>query len=71
MNPVPVLIDHFDSVVQITLNRPNQRNALNDTLVDSLGSALEHIATTDECRARRHHWGWLRILRGRRHDGKQ
>jgi 2-(1,2-epoxy-1,2-dihydrophenyl)acetyl-CoA isomerase len=51
MTPGPLLIDRLGSVVQIKLNRPDQRNALNDALVDSLGSALEQITTAPDCRA--------------------
>lgn len=35
-----VLIEKFDRVGMITLNRPRQMNALNDGLMDALGSAL-------------------------------
>jgi 2-(1,2-epoxy-1,2-dihydrophenyl)acetyl-CoA isomerase len=51
MNQIPLLIERAGSVVQIKLNRPNRRNALDDALVDSLGNALEQVARTAECRA--------------------
>ncbi|MGL4767237.1 MAG: enoyl-CoA hydratase [Formosimonas sp.] len=35
-----IILDTFDAVARITLNRPEQLNALNDELMDELGAAL-------------------------------
>ena len=40
MQDQPVLVECVDSVGLIALNRPKQMNALNDALMDALGSAL-------------------------------
>jgi cyclohex-1-ene-1-carboxyl-CoA hydratase len=40
MSESPILLSHHGRVGLITLNRPAQLNALNDTLMDALGEAL-------------------------------
>ena len=40
MKEQPILVDQQGRVGLITLNRPDQRNALNDALMDALGDAL-------------------------------
>ena len=35
-----IVLETFDAVARISLNRPEQLNALNDTLMDELGAAL-------------------------------
>jgi len=42
-----LLVDHAGAHVTITLNRPQQRNALSLQLIQELARAFEQIATTD------------------------
>jgi methylglutaconyl-CoA hydratase len=46
-----ILINQFNSVCFLTLNRPEKRNALNDALVNSLKDALREADRNDELRA--------------------
>ena len=46
-----ILTDKQDGWVEITLNRPDRRNALNDEMHLALRSALEAAAGDDDCRA--------------------
>jgi enoyl-CoA hydratase/carnithine racemase len=42
----PLLVDVIDGIATLTLNRPNQFNALSSTLIGELQTALDGIATT-------------------------
>ncbi|HEX8287723.1 MAG TPA: enoyl-CoA hydratase-related protein [Pyrinomonadaceae bacterium] len=46
-----ILIDQENSILTITLNRPEKRNALNDALVNSLKSALRDAGENEDLRA--------------------
>lgn len=45
-----LLIDNADGVITLTLNRPNQFNALSEEMLDALEQALEAIAADDSAR---------------------
>jgi enoyl-CoA hydratase/carnithine racemase len=47
MSDEPVLLDITDSVAMITLNRPDQRNALSEAVADGLRDALDEIESSD------------------------
>jgi enoyl-CoA hydratase len=47
MTETPVLVERQGRVGVITLNRPRQRNALNDALMDALGAALRSFDADD------------------------
>lgn len=42
-----ILLDKDGPVAWLTLNRPERLNAMNDTLLAEIDSALQHLATTD------------------------
>src|SRR5207249_5667846 len=42
-----LLFEIKDGVASITVNRPDKLNALNDQVLDELGSAAERLATED------------------------
>lgn len=46
-----VLTEKQDSILKITLNRPEKRNALNDGLIDSLKEALKKADSDENLRA--------------------
>ncbi|MCF8601990.1 crotonase/enoyl-CoA hydratase family protein [Gordonia sp. HY442] len=46
-----VLVEHHDHVAVITINRPDARNAVNSTVADGLGDALDKADTDPEIRA--------------------
>lgn len=46
-----VLTEIQDSIINITLNRPEKRNALNDALIDSLKEALKKADADENLRA--------------------
>jgi enoyl-CoA hydratase/carnithine racemase len=48
MSESPLRIEYSGRVARLTLNRPDQLNALNSTLVESLRTALEAISKDDE-----------------------
>src|SRR3546814_11740769 len=45
-----LLVDNTDGVVTLTLNRPDQFNALSEELLDALGRSLADIAADDQVR---------------------
>jgi len=47
----PLTVTCADGVAWLRLNRPDRRNALNDTLVAALGDALDAVARDDAIRA--------------------
>lgn len=46
-----ILTENRDSILTITLNRPEKRNALNDALIDSLKDALKKADADENLRA--------------------
>lgn len=46
-----VLVERFDDVARVTLNRPERRNALNQEMVRRLDAAVAELAGADWCRA--------------------
>jgi len=46
-----ILTENRDSILTVTLNRPEKRNALNDALIDSLKEALKKADTDENLRA--------------------
>lgn len=46
-----VLVSRAGAVATLTLNRPERRNALNQTVIDQLSAALRELEDTDEIRA--------------------
>jgi enoyl-CoA hydratase/carnithine racemase len=51
MSHETLLVDVRDGVATVTLNRPEARNALNQTLIRELGDALEALDGDDRARA--------------------
>ena len=51
----PVLTERRDNVLLITLNRPDQRNAVNGALADGVAAALDTLDGDDALRDRRAH----------------
>jgi 2-(1,2-epoxy-1,2-dihydrophenyl)acetyl-CoA isomerase len=51
MTDEPVLVDHADGVLTITLNRPDSLNSLNLAVKVALREAIETAATDPTCRA--------------------
>lgn len=45
-----LLVENQSQVVRLTLNRPERRNALSETMLDELGAALERIAADKQTR---------------------
>lgn len=48
MSSNPITVDVANDIARITLNRPENRNALNDPLVESLEEALRMAENDDE-----------------------
>lgn len=46
-----IIINHADSILTITLNRPEKRNALNDALINDLKAALQAADKNETLRA--------------------
>ena len=46
-----IIINHADSILTITLNRPEKRNALNDALINDLKAALHETDKDETLRA--------------------
>lgn len=46
-----VLLERTDDVALVSLNRPDNRNALNDALVETLDRVLDEITSASWCRA--------------------
>jgi 2-(1,2-epoxy-1,2-dihydrophenyl)acetyl-CoA isomerase len=47
----PVLLEQDGAVARLVLNRPERRNALDDSLIDALDAALREVAASPGCRA--------------------
>lgn len=47
----PVLLERDGAVARLVLNRPERRNALDDSLIDALDAALREVAAAPDCRA--------------------
>ncbi len=51
MTDAPVLIERRDAVLWLTINRPERRNALNETVVTTIGAAIREAMVANEARA--------------------
>lgn len=51
MNAQPVVLERDGAVARVVLNRPERRNALDDTLIEALDAALREVAAAPGCRA--------------------
>jgi 2-(1,2-epoxy-1,2-dihydrophenyl)acetyl-CoA isomerase len=51
MPPPLVLVERHGAVAQVSLNRPERRNALNDEMIRELGTALAEVTRDPSCRA--------------------
>src|SRR5829696_246102 len=50
MSDAPVLTERRDDLLVVTLNRPDQRNAVNAALAQGLAAALDELDATPELR---------------------
>lgn len=50
MSDAPVLTEQRDDVLLVTLNRPDQRNAVNAALAEGIAAALDELDATPELR---------------------
>jgi enoyl-CoA hydratase/carnithine racemase len=51
MSDKPILVEEADHVVTLTLNRPEQRNAMNRPLLDAFLEAIDDVAVRRDVRA--------------------
>ncbi len=50
MSDAPVLVEARDGVLEITLNRPQARNAVNQALAEAVAAALDRLDAEDGLR---------------------